>query len=94
MNNEKYINLISETKLVGDWTVPVKDILISRKIDDSPLGDIKYEKHLRSFILDGIIKKRVFLDVGANIGIWSLPMSSHFEKVIAFEPDSRNMHCL
>ena len=30
MNNEKYINLISETKLVGDWTVPVKDILISK----------------------------------------------------------------
>lgn len=36
----------------------------------------------------------VFLDVGAHIGFWTIPMAKLFKKVIAFEPQPENLACL
>lgn len=34
------------------------------------------------------IHGRVFVDIGANIGMYSIPLSANFEKVYSFEPNS------
>ena len=90
----KFLNSLHELKLTGEWLVPKDDVLITRKIGDSEIGDVRYEKSLRDSILKHLKKRRVFLDVGANVGIWSVPMAPLFKKVFAFEPDNMNMHCL
>jgi len=36
----------------------------------------------------------IAVDVGAHIGIWSVELSRHFERVHAFEPVSENFDCL
>lgn len=35
------------------------------------------------------LRGKVFVDVGANIGVYSVPLSKNFEKVFAFEPNPR-----
>ena len=90
----KYINTLSELKKVGRWWVPDGDKMLTRKLGETNLEDVKYEKTLRTKILRGIKNKRTFIDCGANVGIWALPMSSEFEHILAFEPDARNMQCL
>lgn len=39
-------------------------------------------------------QKRVFVDAGAHIGIWSKTLAPHFEAVNAFEPVIRHQQCL
>ena len=39
-------------------------------------------------------ERRVAIDVGAHIGIWSLELSRHFQEVHAFEPVQDNFSCL
>ncbi len=90
----KYTNELSSTKTIGIWKVPEGDKMVSRKLGAGEDENPKYEKKYRKTILKGLKKKRTFIDVGANVGIWSLPMSSQFENVISFEPDVRNMQCL
>lgn len=34
-----------------------------------------------------------FIDVGANFGVWSFSLATHFSKVLAVEPDSRCYQC-
>lgn len=36
----------------------------------------------------------IAVDVGAHIGIWSVELSKHFERVHAFEPVQENFDCL
>ena len=90
----KFINAKTELKKVGRWWVPDGDKMLTRKLGETNLEDVKYEKILRTTVSRGIKNKRTFIDVGANAGIWTLPMSKQFEKVISFEPDVRNMECL
>lgn len=35
-----------------------------------------------------------FLDIGANFGSWTFPLSRHFSRVLAAEPDPRCLDCL
>lgn len=90
----KYTNELSNYKNIGIWKVPEGDQMVTRKLGDGRDQNPKYEKKYRKTILKGLKSKKTFIDVGANVGMWSLPMSSEFEKVISFEPDARNMECL
>lgn len=90
----KYTNELSKTKMIGIWKVPDGDQMVTRKLGDGREENPKYEKKYRKTILKGLKSKKTFIDVGANVGMWSLPMSSEFENVISFEPDVRNMECL
>lgn len=36
----------------------------------------------------------IAVDIGAHIGIWSVELSKHFERVHAFEPVRENTYCL
>jgi len=37
----------------------------------------------------GLADRKLAVDIGANIGTWTVPLSGRFESVVAFEPDSR-----
>ena len=49
------------------------------------------------FIYDGIFfvgnNKRICIDIGANVGLWSCDLVEKFEKVIAFEPVKDFIEC-
>lgn len=45
------------------------------------------------FNLPGV-RRRVAIDVGANVGLWSRDLCTEFERVIAFEPMAEFRQCL
>lgn len=81
--------------LSNGWHVPDQD----EKMFNHVKGDTNrfapnYEKRQRLVIDQEHPNKKTFLDVGANIGVWSLAMQNKFENVIAFEPSTKNLECL
>jgi FkbM family methyltransferase len=40
--------------------------------------------------ISGLEVKSLAVDVGANVGSWSIPLTKLFDNVVAFEPDERN----
>lgn len=82
-------------KLKNGWLVPDDDTRVSGLLEnDLSMNQPSYEDKYRSLIIEALPNKRTFVDVGANVGIWSLPMRSHFEKVISYEPSRQNIECL
>lgn len=81
--------------MANGWYVPEDDQKISRVLeDDTSKENPSYEGKYRDAILKHIPNKRTFVDVGANIGIWSYPMIGKFEKIIGYEPSKQNIECL
>jgi len=65
------------------WTV--------RGLNDSHLS---YQGH-ESWLSGEILRKgRVFVDVGAHVGTWTVRASKYYEKVVAFEPTDRTRKLL
>ena len=56
-------------------------------------GDYHIIKILLAIACD-TSKKRVAIDIGANVGLMSRVLSKHYDCVIAFEPSSQNRACL
>ena len=40
------------------------------------------------------INSEIFIDIGANIGFYSILLSGHFKKIYSFEPNQRNFQVL
>jgi FkbM family methyltransferase len=57
-------------------------------------GPAEYQQPVRLRSLQHVKNKRVALDIGANVGLWSRDLSKHFEQVIAFEPVAMFRECL
>lgn len=82
-------------QLANGWHLPDHDQKMTKHVEtDALMMDPEYEKRHRTTILTHIPKKEVFVDVGANIGVWSLPMSTYFSKVYSYEPSNANRPCL
>lgn len=64
----------------------------SQRIDENI--DVYYQKRYRCYVFEHIPRRRVMIDVGACIGIFARPAAHVFEKVICFEPVSRNFQVL
>ena len=60
-----------------------RDIAVSGIYEAAGISAIKW---LIQSNLISSSKGGVFVDVGANVGVYSLSLASHFKKVIAFEP--------
>ena len=82
------------------WCVPDGDELITRKINerkkkdsDPTHTDLYYERRVRKAALEHVTNFGTFVDAGANVGIWSRPMSDLFTTVEAFEPAEKNREC-
>lgn len=82
-------------QLNNGWYVPEGDTKMTRHLetDKSPTQP-QYEIKQRNTIKKWHPERDVFLDVGANVGVWSIDMSTHFNRVISFEPSKRNKECL
>jgi FkbM family methyltransferase len=48
--------------------------------------DVHYQYRYRHYVYHNIPRKRVMIDIGANIGIYARPSAEQFERVICFEP--------
>jgi FkbM family methyltransferase len=82
-------------QLNNGWCVPDDDKKISSVLeDDEDKTNPSYERKFRDQIIAHIPNKRTFIDVGANIGIWSFPFINKFKNVIGYEPSKQNIECL
>jgi FkbM family methyltransferase len=82
-------------KLKNGWVVPDDDQRVSFLLEnDTDMTSPKYESKYRKLVIEHLPNKRTFVDVGANVGIWSLPMTQHFKKVISYEPSKQNIECI
>jgi len=82
-------------KLDNGWHVPEGDIKMTTHVSlDESVDQPTYEQRHRDSILKFIPNKETFVDVGANLGIWSIAMSPFFKRIISFEPSPRNRECL
>lgn len=66
--------------------------MLKKSVDKG--GPAEYQQKVRLRSLDFVKQKRVALDVGANVGLWSRDLVQSFEKVIAFEPVDMFRECL
>lgn len=57
-------------------------------------GPAEYQQKVRLRSLDFVKQKRLALDIGANVGLWSRDLVKHFDKVMAFEPVEMFRDCL
>jgi FkbM family methyltransferase len=55
---------------------------------------IGFEKIITKKVLAHLEPKGTFLDIGANVGLWTIRLAEHFNKVYAVEPVSEHVKCL
>lgn len=66
--------------------------MLKKSVDKG--GPAEYQQKVRLRSLDFVAQKRVALDVGANVGLWSRDLVKHFDRVVAFEPVDMFRECL
>jgi FkbM family methyltransferase len=76
-------------KRAGEWWIPDGDLHIEGYL--AARGE--YQKPHRSESLARCRSRRVALDVGAHIGLWSRELASNFRQVHAFEPVDAFREC-
>ena len=82
-------------KLKNGWAVPDDDTRVSFLLEkDTDMFSPSYEDKYRQEIIKHLPNQRTFADVGANVGIWSLPMTKHFKKIVSYEPSKQNIECI
>ena len=53
-----------------------------------------YQQPARSQSLGFVKDKKLALDIGANVGLWSRDLCKHFDRVVAVEPVAQFRECL
>jgi FkbM family methyltransferase len=56
-------------------------------------GVARYQWRARDSAIASCDNKRICIDIGANVGLWSCDLVKQFEKVIAFEPVAEFREC-
>lgn len=56
-------------------------------------GITRYQWAAREFAISQCDKRRICLDIGANVGLWSCELVNSFKHVIAFEPVQEFIEC-
>ena len=80
-------------KINSLWYSPEPpDGFFSQRLDEKI--DVHYQQRYRWYVFNYIPRRRVMIDVGACIGIFARPAAEIFERVICFEPVSRNFEVL
>jgi hypothetical protein len=51
-----------------------------------PDGRASYQRHKYLAALPFVKQRKVFVDIGAHVGLWSMQAALDFEKIVAFEP--------
>jgi len=58
----------------------------AKKFARLPDGRASYQRHKYLAALPFVKDRKVFVDIGAHVGLWSMQAELDFEKIIAFEP--------
>ncbi len=61
---------------------------------DTHFSGPDYEIGTRQVVLGLTKKRRLALDVGAHVGIWTRHLADEFDEVISLEPNPENFECL
>ena len=82
-------------KYIHGFYFPEYDTHFPKMLDKSLKkdGTIRYQWRARDFATSICKQKRVCLDIGANVGLWSCDLVDNFEHVVAFEPVLEFIHC-
>lgn len=92
---KKYFGPKPIVRLFNDkyMMIDFEDVGLSRDIFFAGIR----EPRMTHYLLDKFLKERcyeVFLDIGANIGYYTVVLSDYFPKIIAIEPVSQNYEIL
>lgn len=74
------------------WSSEPAHGFFSQRLDNKI--DTYYQQRYRYYVFNNIPRRRTMIDVGANIGIFARPSAEIFERVICFEPVSKNFAAL
>ena len=66
--------------------------MITKRISQG--GPAQYQDDVRDEAYKYVNDFSIAVDVGANVGFWSVPLSDKFKKVISFEPIAQVYECL
>ena len=92
----RYLLLIGKHKINIKINNFIFEIDIRESIERKTYFLNEYEKkrmdHLE--LLSKKVKSEIFIDIGANIGFYSISFSNKFEKIYSFEPNKRNFQVL
>jgi FkbM family methyltransferase len=81
--------------LDNGWHVPEGDTkMLSHVASNETVFRPTYEWKQRDAITSTHPNMDTFIDVGTNIGVWSIGMKNYFKKVISYEPSPKNLECL
>ena len=83
-------------KKVHNYYLPDTDIHFERMINKriSQGGPPEYQDDVRNAAYKYVKEFNTAIDVGANVGLWTVPLSKKFNKVISFEPMAQVFECL
>lgn len=91
-NIEKIKLIINKMKIFKNWYFPDTEEHFINYLKDNNTDKYQYEQRNTSFsFLD---KKRVAIDIGANVGLWAKDICKIFKEVKLFEPFKLNAECL
>jgi len=79
-------------KKVGKWWFPDHDTHFSAWFQEHRTD--QYQEFVRTVALSHVKSFEYAVDVGANVGTWSVPLAERFQKVTAIEADDVNYRCL
>jgi FkbM family methyltransferase len=83
-------------KKVYNYWMPESDNhferLIAKRIKQG--GPAQYQDDVRDEAYKYVTDFNIAVDVGANVGLWAKPLTSMFDRVIAFEPLEQVYSCL
>lgn len=82
---------MSTKKLSNGYNIPSYDRYFQKIINEHPGG---YQTKALTQALYHVDKFELALDIGAHIGLISVPLAFMFKKVICFEACCENAHCL
>lgn len=85
---------VGKKQIAGMW-FPETDDHFPRQMANAPIIDGKgtYQVHKYAACRQYFHKRRVALDIGGHVGLWSRIMAKDFERVIAFEPLRAHVEC-
>lgn len=83
-------------KQFGGWSFPDHEQHLlewMRKVNDLQTGRLRYQGKKQDAALQWCTDKRVAVDVGAHIGLWSFYLAKQFGAVHSFEPVAAHREC-
>lgn len=83
-------------KQFGGWYLPDAEEHLQEwmtKMKQPCFGRLGYQKHKYDLAMKFVRQRRLAVDVGGHVGLWSWPMSHDFESVVAFEPMTAHCAC-